>query len=108
MALARRDQWPVSWRKMKTRVCRKSVALGDHLGSDTDWGNHCDESLKKAGFINVGDGTWPSCYLHTELDLHPSVHVDEFKLAGPANHMKKGWQLIASKLELGPSQPLNL
>ena len=37
-----------------------------------------------------------------------SVHVDGFKLAGPTNHMKKGWQMIATSLEHDPPQPLNL
>ena len=31
---------------------------------------------------------------HEELDLLLSVHIDEFKLAGPTKSMSKGWQLI--------------
>ena len=63
-----RDQWPAAWHNMKKPVCRLNVALYGHPDSGTDWEHHCDDSLKKSGFVNVGDGAWPSCYLHKELD----------------------------------------
>ena len=37
-----------------------------------------------------------------------SVYVDDFKLAGPARNVEKGWKLLASDLELDPPQPLSL
>ena len=63
---------------MKKLVCRLNVALYGHLDSGTDWEHHCDELLKKSRFINVGDGAWPACSLHKELDLVLSVYVDDF------------------------------
>ena len=93
---------------MKKPVCRLNVALYGHPDSGTEWEHHCDDPLKKSGFINVGDGAWPSCYVHKELDLLLSVYVDEFKLAGPAKNMSKGWQLIVASLELDPPLPLSL
>ena len=75
--------------------------------SGTDWEHPCDDALKKSGFINVGDGAWPSCYFHTELDRLLSVYVDDFKILGPMKNMSKGWQPIAASLELDPPQPLS-
>ena len=46
-----RDQWHEAWHNMKKLVCRLSVALYGHPDSGTDWEHHCDESLKKSGFI---------------------------------------------------------
>ena len=51
-----RDQWPDSWRNMKKPARRHNVALYGNPDSGTDWEHHCDESLKKSGFVNVGDG----------------------------------------------------
>ena len=93
---------------MKKPVRRRNFALYGHPDSGVGWEHHCDESLKKSGFVSVGDGAWPSCYFHRELDLLLSVCVDDFKLAGPASNMEKGWKLIATDLELDPPQPLSL
>ena len=93
---------------MKKPVCRLNVALYGHHDSGTDWERDCDDSLKKSGFVNVGDGAWPSCYFHKELDLVLSVYVVEVKPTGPTTNMSKGWQLIVASLELDPPQPLNL
>ena len=57
-----RDQWPSSWAHMRKPVCRLNVALYGHPDSGTDWESHCDQSLQKVGFQNVGGGAWPSCY----------------------------------------------
>ena len=83
-------------------MCAYHVALYGHLDSGTGWGNSCDESLNKSVFISVGDGAWPSCYFRTELGLLLSGYVDDAKLAGPAKHMTKCWQLVASNVELDP------
>ena len=36
-----------------------------------------------SGFISVGEGAWPSCYVHKGFGPLLSVCVDDFKLAGP-------------------------
>ena len=64
-----RDQWPAARLTMKKPVCGLNVALYGHPDSGTDWEYRCDESLKKSGFANVGDGARPSCYVHKELGL---------------------------------------
>ena len=99
---------PMSWAHMRKPVCRLNVALYGHPDSGTDWESHCDQSLQKVGFQNVGGGAWPSCYAHKELGLLISVYVDDFKLAGPKANLEQGWKLITKFLELDPPQPLNL
>jgi len=93
---------------MRKPVCRLNVALYGHPDSGTDWESHCDQSLQKVAFQNVGGGAWPSCYFHKELGLLISVYVDDFKLAGPKANLEQGWRLITRFLELDPPQPLNL
>ena len=73
---------------MTKLVCRLNVALYGYPDSCTDWEHRCDESLKKSGLINVGDGAWPPWYFHRELGLHLSVYVDDVKLAGPSPNME--------------------
>jgi len=85
-----RDQWSASWKTMRRPVCRLNVALYGHPDSGTDWEHHCGQSLQKVGFRNVGEGVWPSCYFHRELDLLISVYVDDFKLAGPKKTSRQG------------------
>ena len=73
-------------------VYRLDVALYGHPDLGTDWEHRCDDSLRKTGFVNVGDGAWPPCYAHKELGLLLSVYADDFKLAGPTSNMGKGWR----------------
>ena len=54
------------------------MAVYGHPDSGTDWEHHCDQSLQKVGFRNVGEGAWPSCYDDKELGLLISVYVDDF------------------------------
>ena len=35
-----------------------------------------------------------------------SVYVDDFKLAGPAKNLEKGWGMLRSNLDLDPPTPL--
>ena len=53
------------------------------------------------GFQPVGE-EWPSVYTHPELQLVLVVYVDDFKLAGPKNNLKKGWELLREKLIIEP------
>ena len=64
----------------------------------------CTDALKKCGFINILD--WDCCFMHPELQLVLSVYVDDFKLSGPANNLKKGWDLIRKHLALDPPTPM--
>ena len=100
-----RDQWLASWSSMRKPFCRLNVALCGHPDSGTDWEHHCDQSLQKVSFRNVGEGAWPSCYCHKDLELLISVYVDDFKLAGPKTNIEKGWTLLSQFNELDPHNP---
>ena len=90
------DQWPTSWAGMRKPVCRLSVALSGHPDSGTDWEHHCDSALREVGFSSVGDGAWPSCYFHEELQLLLSVYVDDFKLSGWFRSWRRDGPLLRS------------
>ena len=49
---------------------------------------------------------WPSVFFHPELKLLLAVYVDDFKMAGPKDNMAKGWELIASKIDMDTPSPL--
>ena len=51
---------------------------------------------------------WPSVYHHDGLDLTVMVYVDDFKMAGPAKNLEKGWQLIRKDIKMDDPEPLNL
>ena len=40
-------------------------------------------------------------FYHQELRLLLVVYVDDFKLAGPKEHLSKGWELINSAVDIG-------
>ena len=40
--------------------------------------------------------------MHKGLKLVLAVHVDDFKLSGLTNNIQKGWDLIRTKIRLGP------
>ena len=81
--------------------------LCGHPDSGTEWEHHCDEPLKNSGFINVGEGAWPS-YPHKRLGLWLSVCVDGFKLAGPSEAMGRGGGSSHRDLSWAHPQPSNL
>ena len=43
---------------------------------------------------------WPSVFFHLELKLLLVVYVDDFKMSGPKESIAKGWELIASKIDM--------
>ena len=74
---------------MRKPVVLLKKAFYGHPDAGTFWEEHCDESVKRAGFRPVHD-TWPSCYFRKELQLFLVVYVDDFKLSGPKQHLKQG------------------
>ena len=51
--------------------------------------------LLKCGFTSLGNcGEWRSVYYHYDLKVLMIVYVDDFKLAGPPDAVKKAWKLI--------------
>ena len=45
---------------------------------------------------------WPSVYIRKETNLLLVVYVDDFKMSGPKGNLKKGWDLLRTKLEIEP------
>ena len=85
------------WNQFKRPVVRLVKALYGHPDAGTFWEQHCDESVRAMGFQPVGE-EWPSVYTRPELQLVLVVYVDDFKMAGPKNNLKRGWELLREKL----------
>ena len=103
------EAWPtwVDLSKYRRPVVRLRKALYGHPDSGTMWEQHCDKAVKSVGFVAVGP-EWPSTYYHKGMDLLLVVYVDDLKMAGPQTNMKKGWDLLRSKLDLEPETDLGL
>ena len=93
--------------KYRRPVCRLVKALYGHPDAGTMWEQHCHKAVQKVGFKPVGD-EWPSLYFHAQLKLLLVVYVDDLKLAGPSQNLKRGWELLGSELRLEPPTPLGL
>ena len=87
-----KEAWPKSWHKKgyDRPVVKLKKALYGHPDSGTFWEEHCDQALKKVGFEPIHESNWPSCYFHQDLKLKLSVYVDDFKMSGPTENLKKG------------------
>ena len=103
------EAWPpwVNLSKYRRPVVRLKKALYCHPDSGTMWEQHCDKAVKSVGFVAVGP-EWPSTYYHKEMDLLLVVYVDDLKMAGPQTNIKKGWDMLRSKLDLEPETDLGL
>ena len=103
------EAWPtwVNLSKYRRPVVRLRKALYGHPDSGTMWEQHCDKAVKSVGFVAVGP-EWPSTYYHKEMELLLVVYVDDLKMAGPQINIKKGWDLLRSKLDLEPETDLGL
>ena len=96
-----RDRWPKEWEGKYIRpVVLLRIALYGHPDSGGLWERHCEAMLIAVGFVMPDPEGWPSVFFHPELKLLMVVYVDDFKMAGPVENMSKGWQLIASKLDM--------
>ena len=106
------DRWPDEWfhtvktlpngKKFRTDpkiidpVCPLIKALYGHPDSGGYWEKHCEENLRRIGFHLIHDA-WKSVFWHPDLKLMLVVYVDDFKLSGPRQHIKLGWDLIGGK-----------
>ena len=102
------DFWPDHWKKKgyKNPVCRLQKALYGHPDSGTFWEKHCHEKVTSVGFTPIRN--WSSCYYHPELRLFLLVYVDDFKMAGPRDNLKKGWALLKPLIDMDEAAPLAL
>ena len=103
------DAWPddIDIRKFRRRVVRLVKALYGHPDAGTMWEQHCDKHVREVGFMPVGE-EWPSMYFHKEVKLFLVIYVDDLKLAGPAQNLTKGWEMLRSKLRIEPETDLGL
>ena len=76
------------------------IALYGHPDSGGLWEIHCETQLLAVGFIMPDPEGWPSVFYHYELRLLMVVYVDDFKMSGPKESMKKGWDLVASRIDM--------
>ena len=101
-----RDQWPRKWATTYKRpVVRLRLALYGHPLSGLFWEKHYRKELLQLGFVPM-DG-WESCFVHKELGLILSIYVDDFKLAGKAENLQKGWDLIRKAIRLDDPTPFS-
>ena len=103
------EGWPdwVDVSRFRRPMARLVKALYGHPDAGTMWERHCDSACKAVGFKPVGE-EWPSVYFHDGLKLLLVVYVDDLKMAGPQDNMKKGWELLRSKLNIEPATDLGL
>jgi hypothetical protein len=72
---------------------------------------HCDDFLTAVGFEKID--SWGSCYFHPVHKTFLIVYVDDFKMAGPTDSLRKCWALIQSPVEgkeflnIEPPEPVN-
>ena len=99
-----KDQWPQAWidSGLRDPVCPLILSLYGHPDAGGYWERHCDKHLIAVGFKPIRE--WRSCYFHDELKLFLVVYVDDFKLAGPREHLQKGWDLLQEPSELVPGE----
>ena len=83
------EAWPKEWHgKYRKPVVILRKALYGHPDAGTFWERHCDECLKRAGFVDIQ--SWQSCYWHPRLKLFLIVYVDDMKMAGPKENLAEG------------------
>ncbi len=101
-----KDQQPASWSKFKKPVCPLRLALYGHPDSGGFWERHCEEKVLLCGFIPIAN--WESCFWRLEWKLLLTVYVDDFKMAGPREHINLGWSVLKQHLKLGEVEPAGL
>ena len=49
---------------------------------------------------------WECCYYHEELRVFLTIYVDDVKLAGPKDNVRKTWQILQQDITLDPPTPI--
>ena len=90
-----KSQWRPEWHDAKFKGCPVVPlykALYGHPDSGGYWEQHNEEHLKAQGFTTVPG--WPSCLTHKTLKVYLTVYVDDFKISGKREDVKKAWKLV--------------
>ena len=103
------EAWPpwVNRKNFRRPVVRLIKALYGHPDAGTMWEKHCDQAVKKLGFVPIGPN-WPSMHYYSKLNLLLVVYVDDLKLAGPEANLAKGWTMLRSLLNIEPETDLGM
>ena len=103
------EAWPpwIDRKKYRRPVVRLIKALYGHPDAGTMWEKHCDQAVKKLGFVPIGPN-WPSMYYYSRLKLLLVVYVDDLKLAGPEGNLVEGWKMLRSLLNIEPETDLGM
>ena len=99
-----KSRWPAAWKNMHDPICPLRLALYGHPDSGGLWERHCQQELEKVGWTAVLPEIWQSIFYHAELDLMLVIYVDDFKMAGPSDHLSKGWDTISSVIDMDPAE----
>ena len=91
---------------MSDPVCPLRLALDGHPDSGRHWEARCAKHLRSVAYTEID--LWRSCFWHEELNLCFVVDVDDFKLAGPANKIQLGWDLIRRGIKTDSLSPLGM
>jgi hypothetical protein len=62
-------------------------------------GNSIATAISGTGFLSIAgeDKAWRSCYFSPTLKCYMIVYVDDFKISGPKENVKKAWELIRAE-----------
>ena len=93
-----RDMWPKSFQGLRDPVVPVMKAIYGHPQSGGHWEEYCETALRKAGWHSVPE--WPSVFWFPKYRLLLMVYVDDFKMAGPAEHLEAGWKTITEGIKL--------
>ena len=92
------EQWPKAWKDRKAKnpkfdpVCPLRLSLYGHPMAGVFWERHCQVKLKEAGFAPIPG--WECLFVHWEPKCMLSVYVDDYKMAGVTQNLKKAWDAI--------------
>ena len=103
------EEWSpwINRKKYRRPVVRLIKALYGHPDAGTMWEKHCDEAVKKLGFVSIGPD-WPSMCYYSKLNLLLVVYVDDFKMSGPEGNLAKRWSMLRSLLNIEPETDLGM
>ena len=81
------------------------LALYGHPDSGGIWEKHFEDRIATKGWVPVLKEIWKSLFFNPSLNLLLVVYVDDLKMAGPTENMKRGWQSISSVIDIDDPEP---
>ena len=103
-------QWNDAMREAHQRTGRRPVCLllrsqYSHPSAGLSWERKYRQVLKAAGFKDMIG--WECMFYHETFRVILSVYVDDFKMAGTVNGVKRAWKAISGpdKLQLDDPTP---